>query len=205
MLPVIALVGRPNVGKSTLFNYLTRSRDALVADFPGLTRDRQYGRVKHGIRPCLVVDTGGIADDAEGIESFARKQVQIALLEADVVLFLVDAREGLSASDKVIADVLRKLDKPIILVTNKVDGIDATIAAADFYSLALGEPVQIAASHGRGIPELLVRVEQLLPAEEVLNAEDESKRGISIAVVGRPNVGKSTLVNRLLGESFWKI
>ena len=200
MLPVIALVGRPNVGKSTLFNYLTRSRDALVADFPGLTRDRQYGRVKHGIRPCLVVDTGGIADDAEGIESFARKQVQIALLEADVVLFLVDAREGLSASDKVIADVLRKLDKPIILVTNKVDGIDATIAAADFYSLALGEPVQIAASHGRGIPELLVRVEQLLPAEEVLNAEDESKRGISIAVVGRPNVGKSTLVNRLLGE-----
>ncbi|MDD1626523.1 MAG: 50S ribosome-binding GTPase, partial [Methylococcaceae bacterium] len=160
MLPVIALVGRPNVGKSTLFNYLTRSREALVADFPGLTRDRQYGRVKHGDRPCLVVDTGGIADDAEGIESFARKQVQIALEEADLVLFMVDAREGLSASDKVIADSLRKLDKPVLLVTNKVDGIDATIAASDFYSLALGEPVQIAASHGRGIPELLVRVNQ---------------------------------------------
>ena len=199
MLPVIALVGRPNVGKSTLFNYLTRSREALVADFPGLTRDRQYGRVKHGDRPCLVVDTGGIADDAEGIESFSRKQVQIALEEADVVLFMVDAREGLSASDKVIADSLRKLDKPVLLVTNKVDGIDATIAAADFYSLALGEPVQIAASHGRGIPELLQRVDQLLPPAEA-EPVDEGGKGIAIAVVGRPNVGKSTLVNRLLGE-----
>ena len=199
MLPVIALVGRPNVGKSTLFNYLTRSREALVADFPGLTRDRQYGRVKHGDRPCLVVDTGGIADDAEGIESFSRKQVQIALEEADVVLFMVDAREGLSASDKVIADSLRKLDKPVLLVTNKVDGIDATLAAADFYSLALGEPVQIAASHGRGIPELLQRVDQLLPPADE-EPVDEAAKGIAIAVVGRPNVGKSTLVNRLLGE-----
>ena len=184
MLPVIALVGRPNVGKSTLFNYLTRSRDALVADFPGLTRDRQYGRVKHGDRPCLVVDTGGIADDAEGIESFARKQVQIALDEADIVLFLVDAREGLSASDKVIADTLRKLNKPTILVTNKVDGIDATIAASDFYSLALGEPVQIAASHGRGVPELLQRVHELLPKVENTEVED-NKRGIAISVVGQ--------------------
>ena len=199
MLPVIALVGRPNVGKSTLFNYLTRSREALVADFPGLTRDRQYGRVKHGDRACLVVDTGGIADDAEGIESFARKQVQIALEEADIVLFMVDAREGLSASDKVIADTLRKLDKPVVLVTNKVDGIDATLAASDFYSLALGEPVQIAASHGRGIPELLERVNQLLPPETE-EAIDDTRKGIGIAVVGRPNVGKSTLVNRLLGE-----
>ena len=199
MLPVIALVGRPNVGKSTLFNYLTKSREALVADFPGLTRDRQYGRVKHGDRACLVVDTGGIADDAEGIESFARKQVQIALEEADVVLFMVDAREGLSASDKVIADTLRKLDKPVVLVTNKVDGIDATLAASDFYSLALGEPVQIAASHGRGIPELLERVNRLLPPENEEVVEDAHK-GIGIAVVGRPNVGKSTLVNRLLGE-----
>ncbi|MGZ8151777.1 MAG: ribosome biogenesis GTPase Der [Methylovulum sp.] len=199
MLPVIALVGRPNVGKSTLFNYLTRSREALVADFPGLTRDRQYGRVKHGNYPCLVVDTGGIADDAEGIESFSRKQVQIALEEADVVCFMVDAREGLSASDKVIADSLRKLAKPVILVTNKVDGIDANIAANDFYSLALGEPVQIAASHGRGVPELLERVSQLLPpVEETI--DDDNSKGIGIAVIGRPNVGKSTLVNRLLGE-----
>ncbi len=198
MLPVIALVGRPNVGKSTLFNYLTRSRDALVADFSGLTRDRQYGRVKLGDRPCLVVDTGGIADDAEGIESFARKQVQVALEEADIVFFMVDAREGLSASDKVIADTLRKLEKPVVLVTNKMDGLDANMAAADFYSLALGEPVQISASHGRGIPELLEKVNQLLPADA--NAVEEAHGGIGIAVVGRPNVGKSTLVNRLLGE-----
>jgi GTP-binding protein len=186
------------VGKSTLFNYLTRSRDALVADFSGLTRDRQYGRVKLGDRPCLVVDTGGIADDAEGIESFARKQVQVALEEADIVFFMVDAREGLSVSDKVIADTLRKLDKPVILVTNKVDGLDASVAASDFYSLALGEPVQIAASHGRGIPELLEKVNQLLPEDK--SEVEEAHGGIGIAVVGRPNVGKSTLVNRLLGE-----
>lgn len=198
MLPVIALVGRPNVGKSTLFNYLTRSRDALVADFSGLTRDRQYGRVKHGDRPCLVVDTGGIADDAQGIESVSRKQVQIALEEADIVFFMVDAREGLSASDKVIADTLRKLAKPIILVTNKVDGIDANTAATDFYSLALGEPVKIAASHGRGVPELLEKINEFLPpATDVV---EETHSGIGIAIVGRPNVGKSTLVNRLLGE-----
>ncbi len=198
MLPVIALVGRPNVGKSTLFNYLTRSREALVADFPGLTRDRQYGRVKHGKRACLVVDTGGIADDAEGIESFARKQVQTALEEADIVFFLVDAREGLSASDKVIADSLRKLNKPVVLVVNKTDGVDATVASSDFYSLALGEPVLIAATHGRGIPELLARIDPLLPPEQAM--AEEVPKGIGIAVVGRPNVGKSTLVNRLLGE-----
>ena len=200
MLPVIALVGRPNVGKSTLFNYLTRSREALVADFPGLTRDRQYGRVKHGNRACLVVDTGGIADGNEGIESISRKQVQVALEEADIVLFMVDAREGLSASDKVIADSLRKLNKPVILVTNKVDGIDSTIAASDFYALALGEPVRIAASHGRGVPELLERVYELLPPDSPKEVEEDKSKGIAIAVVGRPNVGKSTLVNRLLGE-----
>ena len=198
MLPVIALVGRPNVGKSTLFNYLTRSRDALVADFSGLTRDRQYGRVKLGERPCLVVDTGGIADDAEGIESFAKKQVQVALEEADIVFFMVDAREGLSASDKVIADTLRKLEKPIILVINKIDGLDASLVASDFYALALGEPVQIAASHGKGISDLLEKVNRLLPADA--SEVEEAHGGIGIAVVGRPNVGKSTLVNRLLGE-----
>lgn len=200
MLPVIALVGRPNVGKSTLFNYLTRTREALVADIPGLTRDRKYGRVKHGTRPCLVVDTGGIADDAEGIESVSRKQVQIALEEADIVLFMVDAREGLSASDKVIADTLRKLSKPVILVTNKVDGLDATLAATDFFALGLGEPIQIAASHGRGVPELLEKVGGLLPKTGPEVVGDDESKGIAIAVVGRPNVGKSTLVNRLLGE-----
>lgn len=171
-----------------------------MADMPGLTRDRQYGRVKHGIRPCLVVDTGGIADDAEGIESFSRKQVQVALEEADVVLFMVDAREGLSASDKAIAETLRKMAKPIILVTNKIDGLDAAIAASDFYSLALGEPSQIAASHGRGVPELLERVNQLLPPASALVDDEGERKGVGIAVVGRPNVGKSTLVNRLLGE-----
>jgi GTPase len=198
MLSVIALVGRPNVGKSTLFNYLTRSRDALVADFPGLTRDRKYGRLRHGNRTCLVVDTGGIADDAEGIESLSRKQVEIALAEADVVVFMVDAREGLSASDKTIADNLRKLQKPIVLVTNKVDGMDANAATSDFYALGLGEPIACSSAHGRGIPDLLETVERLLPEEQADEADDQN--GISIAIVGRPNVGKSTLVNRLLGE-----
>ncbi len=197
MLPVIALVGRPNVGKSTLFNYLTRTRDALVADYAGLTRDRKYGRVKRGERDCLVVDTGGITDDKEGIDSFAKKQVQVALEEADVVFFLVDAREGLNSSDEAIADSLRKLNKPIVLVTNKIDGLNAAVATVDFYGLALGEPVQIAATHGRGVNELLTLIDELIPADEEEDAED---KGISVAVVGRPNVGKSTLVNRILGE-----
>lgn len=198
MLPVIALVGRPNVGKSTLFNYLTRSREALVADYPGLTRDRQYGRVKRGNRDCLVVDTGGIPDEAVGVESFAKRQVQIALEEADVVFFLVDAREGLNSSDQTIADSLRKLDKPVILVTNKIDGLNSDLVKNDFYSLALGEPVAIAATHGRGVGELLARIDELVPETET--EVTETDLGIAIAVVGRPNVGKSTLVNRLLGE-----
>ena len=198
MLPVIALVGRPNVGKSTLFNYLTRTREALVADYPGLTRDRKYGRVKRGDRDCLLVDTGGIADEMEGVVSFAKKQIQIALDEADIVFFLVDAREGMNSSDQAIASSLRKLDKPIVLVTNKIDGLNAAVATVDFFSLALGEPIQISASHGRGVKELLARMDILIPpAGEVF---EEQEKGISIAVVGRPNVGKSTLVNRILGE-----
>ena len=134
---------------------MTRSREALVADYPGLTRDRQYGRVKRGERDCLVVDTGGITDDLEGIDAFAKKQVEIALQEADVVFFLVDAREGLNASDEAIAEMLRKLGKPVVLVVNKIDGIDSSTVANDFYSLGLGEPVAIAASHGRNVHELL--------------------------------------------------
>ena len=198
MLPVIALVGRPNVGKSTLFNYLTRSREALVADYPGLTRDRQYGRVKRGERDCLVVDTGGITDDQEGIDVFAKKQVEIALQEADVVFFMVDARDGINASDEDIADMLRKLGKPVVLVVNKIDGINSNTVTHDFYSLALGEPVPIAASHGRNVHELLDRIDVLIPPlEDEFQEEDP---GIAIAIVGRPNVGKSTLVNRLLGE-----
>lgn len=198
MLPVIALVGRPNVGKSTLFNYLTRSREALVADYPGLTRDRQYGRVQRGERDCLVVDTGGITDDQEGIDVFAKKQVEIALQEADVVFFMVDARDGINASDEAIADMLRKLGKPVVLVVNKVDGIDSNTVTHDFFSLALGEPVPIAASHGRNVHELLDRIDDLIPPVE--DAFEEQEAGIAIAIVGRPNVGKSTLVNRLLGE-----
>lgn len=198
MLPVIALVGRPNVGKSTLFNYLTRSREALVADYPGLTRDRQYGRLKHGSRACIIVDTGGIADDANGIENLSKKQVEIALKEADVIVFLTDAREGLSASDRTIADSLRKLEKPVVLVINKVDGMETNTAVSDFFSLGLGDPVACSSAHGQGIPELLGTVERLLPKDS--DADDDSQSGINIAIVGRPNVGKSTLVNRLLGE-----
>lgn len=198
MLPVIALVGRPNVGKSTLFNYLTRTRDALVADYPGLTRDRKYGRVKRGERDCLVVDTGGISDDSEGIDNFAKKQVEVALDEADIVFFMVDAREGINSSDEAIASSLRKLDKPVVLVTNKIDGLNADVATVEFYSLALGEPVQIAATHGRGVGELLARIDGLIAPLE--GESEEENKGISIAVVGRPNVGKSTLVNRILGE-----
>jgi len=200
MLPVVALVGRPNVGKSTLFNYLTQTRNALVADFPGLTRDRQYGRVSRGSRPFLVVDTGGMVDSVDGVENHAMRQVRNALEEADVILFLVDAREGLSASDEAIASQLRKTSKPVLLVANKTDGLNAEIAAADFHRLGLGgQPCPIAASHGTGVPELLEMVDELLPAVDSAEAEGLNP-GIRIAVVGRPNVGKSTLVNRLLGE-----
>ena len=200
MLPVIALVGRPNVGKSTLFNYLTRSRDALVADYPGLTRDRKYGRAKRGERDCLLVDTGGISDETDGIDGIAKKQVQLALEEADVIFFLVDAREGMNSLDEAIAHSLRRLDKPVVLVTNKIDGLNAAVATIDFYSLALGEPVQISASHGRGVKDLLARIDSLFPVADEVEEQLELDKGISIAVVGRPNVGKSTLVNRLLGE-----
>ncbi len=199
-LPVIAIVGRPNVGKSTLFNYLTRTRDALVADYPGLTRDRKYGRVKRGEKAYLVVDTGGITDNVDGIDSVAKRQVQIALEEADAVLFLVDVREGMNSADQAITDMLRKLDKPVILVANKIDGINADIATAEFHRLGIGEPVSIAATHGRGVNELLQRVSALLSEEEEPTEEELQDQGVAIAIVGRPNVGKSTLVNRLLGE-----
>lgn len=198
MLPVITLIGRPNVGKSTLFNYLTRSREALVADYPGLTRDRQYGRVERGERDCLVVDTGGLMNKVQGVDVFAKKQVKIALDEADVIFFIVDAREGLNAADEQIASELRKLNKPIVLVINKIDGINAELAIVEFYALALGTLIKISATHGQGVQELLNHVDRLLP--EMSEGENQAQQGIAIAVVGRPNVGKSTLVNRLLGE-----
>lgn len=199
MLPVIALVGRPNVGKSTLFNRLTRSRDALVADQPGLTRDRKYGIGKLGSRPYLVVDTGGIATDVDEIDSLMQQQVQRAIEEADRILFLLDAREGVSAGDELIAAQLRRTGKPITLVVNKSEGLDSALAGAEFYSLGMGEPVPIAAVHGQGVSGLIDDVLHSLPVSED-EGEAEAESGTRIAVVGRPNVGKSTLVNRLLGE-----
>ena len=199
MLPVIALVGRPNVGKSTLFNRLTRSRDALVADQPGLTRDRQYGVGRIGNRPYVVVDTGGISGEREGVEVLMDRQVRLAIEEADHVFYLVDAREGLAGADEQIAAELRKTGKPITVVANKSESLDRDVAAAEFHSLGLGEPVAISAAHGRGVKPLVNRMLADLPPEEENDAEAE-QRGIQIAVVGRPNVGKSTLINRLLGE-----
>ncbi len=203
MDPVIALVGRPNVGKSTLFNYLTRTRDALVADFPGLTRDRQYGRGKVGDRPYLVVDTGGLGDDPEGIELRMQQQALAAIDEADLVVFLVDGRAGATAADEEIASHLRKVGKPVILAVNKTDGVDARTATAEFHALGLGEPLAIAAAHGRGVGDMLEQAFGQLPEDRQEPASlqfDDAETGIRIAVVGRPNVGKSTLVNRLLGE-----
>ncbi|MBY4678885.1 ribosome biogenesis GTPase Der [Marinobacterium arenosum] len=204
MLPVIALVGRPNVGKSTLFNRLTKSRDALVADLPGLTRDRKYGEGRLGDHAYIVIDTGGISGDEQGIDHEMARQSLQAVDEADIVLFLVDGRAGLNPADEMIADHLRRSNKAYHLVVNKTDGIDPDIAMGDFYGLGLGEPQPIAAAHGRGVRSLIENV--LVQAlgdvepetdEEVEEAEDGS---IKIAIVGRPNVGKSTLVNRMLGE-----
>ncbi len=199
MLPVIALVGRPNVGKSTLFNRLTRSRDALVADRPGLTRDRQYGVGRLGNRRYLVVDTGGISDESDGVDLLMNQQIETAIGEADHILFLLDARDGRSGADEQIAERLRRSGKPITLVANKSENLEREIAAVEFHALGLGEPVAIAAVHGHGVQGLIDRVLLELP-EPQEDTDDEVDRGIQIAVVGRPNVGKSTLVNRMLGE-----
>ena len=173
MIPVVALVGRPNVGKSTLFNRLTRTRDALVADFPGLTRDRKYGRAEVEGREFICIDTGGIdGSEEEGVETRMAAQSLLAIEEADVVLFMVDARAGLMAADKAIASHLRMRDKPTFLVANKTDGLDPDQAVADFYSMGLGEIYPIAASHGRGVTSLLEHV--LLPwMEETAPEEDQ--------------------------------
>ncbi|NEX62623.1 ribosome biogenesis GTPase Der [Noviherbaspirillum galbum] len=203
MKPVIALVGRPNVGKSTLFNRLTRSRDALVADLPGLTRDRHYGEGRIGERPFLVIDTGGFEPVAkEGIMHEMAKQTKQAVAEADAVVFLVDGRQGMTPHDKTITDFLRKAGRPVLLVVNKAEGMKYTSVTADFYELGLGDPYVISAAHGDGVPDLvnevLDQIEAQKPAE--IEAEPAPARGIKIAIVGRPNVGKSTLVNTLLGE-----
>lgn len=197
MRPVIALVGRPNVGKSTLFNRLTRSRDAIVANLPGLTRDRQYGKGLHNGKSFIVIDTGGITGYEGGIDFEMASQSLLAIDEASICLFLVDARDGLTPDDEKIVDYLRKSNKNSYLVVNKVDGLDADQATADFYSLGLTQIFSITATQGRGVNSLLKEV--LSGAEDDEN-EAEVATGIKIAIAGRPNVGKSTLVNRMLGE-----
>ena len=197
MIPVIALVGRPNVGKSTLFNRLTRSQDALVADFPGLTRDRQYGDATFENKSFIVVDTGGIGVEDIAIDALMSKQSEFALDEADIIFFLVDGRAGLSSVDQNIATRLRKINKPIYLVENKTDGLDEEIVCADFQSLGLPDMYGISASHGRGLQPLLKTVTATFEPKIEL---DEKENVIKIAFAGRPNVGKSTLINRILGE-----
>lgn len=233
MVPVVALVGRPNVGKSTLFNRLTRTRDALVADFPGLTRDRKYGRAEVEGREFICIDTGGIDGTVDGVETRMAEQSLLAIEESDVVLFMVDARAGLMPADEAIAQHLRSRQKPTFLVANKTDGLDPDQAVIDFYSLGLGEIHPIAASHGRGVTSLLEHVlvpwmddvdpreqPEKMDEDEVYRAAFNAKNSIisedeefeeeeafnpqelpiKLAIVGRPNVGKSTLTNRILGE-----
>ncbi len=200
MTPVIALVGRPNVGKSTLFNRLTRSRDALVADFPGLTRDRKYGNGVLGGKAYTVIDTGGISGDEEGIDAAMAEQSLQAIDEADIVLFLVDGRSGLNVADEAIANHLRINQKKTWLVVNKTDGLEEHSAMADFWQLGLGDPRPIAAAHGRNVTALIEEVLAPFPERDEDIPADTGTKGIRIGVIGRPNVGKSTLVNRLLGE-----
>jgi GTP-binding protein len=203
MKPVIALVGRPNVGKSTLFNRLTRSRDALVADLPGLTRDRHYGEGRIGERPFLVIDTGGFEPVAkEGIMHQMALQTKQAVAEADVVIFIVDGRQGMTPHDKTITDFLRKSGRKVMLVVNKGEGMKYSAVVADFYELGMGDPYVISAAHGDGVTDL---VEEALDEAFAVRPQDAEElepaaRGIKIAIVGRPNVGKSTLVNTLIGE-----
>jgi GTPase len=197
--PTLVLVGRPNVGKSTLFNRLTRTRDAIVHDMPGLTRDRHYGEGKLGDRPYLVVDTGGLEPIAkDGILREMAKQTQTALAEADAVIFLVDGREGLTPQDRRIADILRRVAARVWLAVNKTEGMNAPMVTAEFHELGLGDPHALSAAHGEGVRELIDAALEALPRAD--EAEAPMPDVPHIAVIGRPNVGKSTLINSLLGE-----
>ncbi len=200
--PVVALVGRPNVGKSTLFNRLTRSRDALVADLPGLTRDRHYGEGRLGPRGYLVVDTGGFEPVVkEGITFEMAKQTRQAIAESDAVVFVVDGRSGLAPQDLQIADLLRKSGRPVTLAVNKLEGLTGEGRTAEFYELGLGDPVAISSAHGDGVGGLMEQVLGDLPEPSAPPSEQEvAERGLRVAIVGRPNVGKSTLINALVGE-----
>lgn len=200
MLPVIALVGRPNVGKSTLFNVLTGTRDALVADVPGVTRDRKYGYGRAGDRRFIVVDTGGLIETPRGIEQPMAQQTLKALEEAERIVLVVDGRDGLTPTDRFVAEVVRRSGKPVTLAVNKTEGKAGEAAAADFHELGLGEPQLIAAAHGQGVGELIEAVLADVEPEAAEEAAREGDRSLRVCVVGRPNVGKSTLINRLIGE-----
>jgi len=202
LLPVIAIVGRPNVGKSTLFNALTRTRDALVADMPGVTRDRQYGISREGPTPCVLVDTGGLVGNAEGIDYLTARQVHQAIDECQLVFFVVSSRDGLTAADRETAEVLRRADRPVMLVANKIDGLDEETALMEFSDLGMGEPVPLSAEHRRGVSDLMDLAAERLPVpdESEPDTEEDDHSTLRLAIIGRPNVGKSTLVNRLVGE-----
>ncbi|MDD3484269.1 ribosome biogenesis GTPase Der [Azovibrio restrictus] len=198
MKPTIALVGRPNVGKSTLFNRLTRSRDAIVADFPGLTRDRHYGHGRLGHKPFLVVDTGGFEPlIKEGIMHEMARQTEQAIAEADAIIFVVDGRGGLTPQDKEIANKLRRLERPVFVAVNKTEGMNQGMVSAEFHELGLGDPHPISASHGEGVRNLVDMALDSFPEPE---EEDDRPDVLKVAIAGRPNVGKSTLINALIGE-----
>jgi GTP-binding protein len=197
MKPTLAIVGRPNVGKSTLFNRLTRTRDALVANVPGLTRDRHYGVGRLGERPYLVVDTGGLEPEAKGVFVEMAKQARTAIAEADVIMLVTDAREGLTAQDRAIGEELRRLGRRVFVAVNKAEGMNPEIATLEFHELALGDPYAISAEHGAGVHDL---VEAALADSSAEEGNGEPDDGVRIAIVGRPNAGKSTLVNALVGE-----
>jgi GTPase len=201
MLPAVALVGRPNVGKSTLFNRLTATRDALVADYPGLTRDRRYGIGRAADRKFIVIDTGGLVSaDSNAMTELVAQQVELAIEEADAVVLVVDHKNGLTPEDTAIAERLRREAKPVVIAVNKAEGVPGELAEAEFHTLGLGAPIGISAVHGQGIEELLRTALESFPADEV-DAVTETEHGPKVAVIGRPNVGKSTLINRLLGEN----